>query len=158
MSIRMTVALGLVSFGVLCSGLAVSKEISEAPRIKLERAVHFLSPDGADTVLAPGVYGVEAKDEKVINVTAIDGGKIITIQAEAGTHEQQLSAPEALTVAQEEDLFHVVLLMPGGKTLDALGTFSGVNTRGGMKLPSPPEAKASTKSQIHDHLSQKTGP
>jgi microsomal dipeptidase-like Zn-dependent dipeptidase len=95
----------------------------------LERAVHFLSPDGADTVLVPGVYGAEAKDEKFINVTAVHGGATITIQAEAGTHEEQLSAPGALTVAQDEDLLHVVLLMPGGKTLDAVGTFSGVSTR-----------------------------
>jgi len=129
MRIRVTVVLGLVSVGVIWGGLAVSKEVPSGPTIKLERAVHFLSPDGADTVLTPGVYRIEAKDEKVINVTAVDGGEMITIQAEAGTHEQQLSAPEALTVAQEEDLFHVVLLMPGGKTLDALGTFSGVSTR-----------------------------
>ena len=139
MSIRMTVALGLLSVGVLWSGLAVCQEIPAGPSIKLERAVHFLSPDGTDTVLASGVYGVEAKDEKVINVTAINGGETITIQAGAGTHEEQLSGPAALAVTQEEDLFHLVLLMPGGKTLDALGTFSGVRTRGSMMAPLQPQ-------------------
>lgn len=129
MSIRMTVALGLLSVGVLWSGLAVSQEIPAGPSIQLDRAVHFLSPDGTDTVLAPGVYGVETKDEKSINLTAVGGGKAITIQAESGTHEEQLSAPHVLTGAQEEDFFQVVLLMPGGKTLEALGTFSGVRTR-----------------------------
>lgn len=129
MGIRVTVIMGLVSVGVLWGGLAVSKEVLDGPTIKVERAAHFLSPDGVDTVLAPGVYGVETKDEKVINLTAVDGGKTITLQAEAGTHEEPLSAPKALIVIQEEDLFRIVLLMPSGKTLEALGTFSGVRTR-----------------------------
>lgn len=138
MEIYRTVVLGLLSVGVLWGGLAVSKEVPAGPTIELERAVHFLSPDGTDTVLAPGVYVAEAKDEKVITVTAVDGGKPITIQAEAGTHAEQLSAPEALIVAHEEDLFHVVLLMPGGKTLEALGTFSGVSTRATKQMPLRP--------------------
>ena len=129
MGLRLTVVLGIMSVGGLWCGLAISQEVPVGPTIKLERAVHFLSPEGTDTVLAPGVYKSEAKDERFINVTAVDGGETITIQAEGGTHENQLSAPEALTVAQEEDLFHVVLLIPGGKTLDAVGTFSGVSTR-----------------------------
>jgi hypothetical protein len=121
--------LGLLSIGLLGSTLSFSEEVPERSTIKLERAVHFPSPDGADVVLAPGAYGVEAKDEKLIIVTAIDGGATTTIQAEAGTHEERLSTPEVLTGTQEEDFFHLVLLLPGGKTLDALGTFSGVSTR-----------------------------
>ena len=129
MRIHLALGLGLLSVGLLGGALSFGQAVPAGPTIKLERAVHFLSPDGTDTVLAPGTYGVEAKDEKVINVTAVDGGKTITIQAEASTHEEQLSAPKALTATQEEDVFHVVLLMPGGKTLDAVGTFSGVSTR-----------------------------
>ena len=64
MKTRLTVLVGLVSIGMLWGGLAVGKEVPAEPTITLERAVHFLSPDGADTVLAPGVYVVEAKDEK----------------------------------------------------------------------------------------------
>jgi len=139
MKVRTTVILGLVSVGVLWGGLVFSKEVLEGPTIKLERAVYFLSADGTNTVLAPGMYGVGAKDGNVINVTTSEGGTIITIQAEVGIHEEQLSAPEAVAVVQEEDLFHLVLLMPGGKTLDALGTFSGVRTRGSMTVPLQPQ-------------------
>lgn len=138
MRIHLAMGLGLLSIGLLGSTLSFSEEVPERSTIKLERAVHFLSPDGADVVLAPGAYGVGAKDEKLIIVTAIDGGATITIQAEAGTHEQQLSTPKALTLSPEEDLLHVVLLMPGGKTLNAVGTFSGVSTRApGTMLPPP---------------------
>ncbi len=105
MRIHLAMGLGLLSIGLLGSALSFSDAVPAGSTIKLERAVHFLSPDGADTVLAPGIYGVEAKDEKVINVTAIDGGATITIQAEAGTHEQQLSTPKALTLRQRKTCF-----------------------------------------------------
>ena len=86
MGIRVTVALGLMSVGMLWGGLALSKEVPDGSTISVERAVHFLSPDGVDTVLAPGIYGTEAKEEKSITVTPLDGGNAITIQAESGTH------------------------------------------------------------------------
>lgn len=106
----------------------------KGPTITVERAVHFLGPDEARIILAPGVYGVEAENEKFINVTPVDGGKTRAIQAEAGTHGEKLSTPEAVTLTEEESLFHLVLLVPGGMTLDAVGTFIEVSTSAPMSL------------------------
>jgi hypothetical protein len=135
---RLLVGVGCLIVGTFGAVFVSSQEAPERSTITLEKAVHFLSPDGADAVLTPGTYTAKPEGEKAIQVIARDGGATTTIQAEAGTHEQQLSAPESVAVASDEDVVHIVLLMPGGTTLDAIDTFSGVSTRAPSSMLPPP--------------------
>lgn len=137
MRIRLIAGLGFMLTGALGSSSVLSQEVAQAPTIGLERAVHFLSAEGTETVLGPGIYRVEAKGEKQITLTAIDGKVTSTVEAEAGSHEQNLTALSSVAVKSDEDVAHIVLLMPDGKTLDAIGTFSGVRTRGPSMVPLP---------------------
>ena len=135
MRIHLIAGLGAILMGVVGGAFVFSQDTPERLTITLERAVHFLAHDGAETVLAPGVYTAKAHDEKSIQVIAVSSGETTTIQAAVGTHEQQLSAPQLVAVASDEDVVHIVVLMPGGTTLDAIGTLSGVRTRGPMMAP-----------------------
>jgi hypothetical protein len=129
------VSMGFVLLSTDAAAIALGQETSPQSTITLEQAVHFLSPDGAEIVLAPGDYTAKAPDGTSIQVTPISGGAASIIQAEAGRHGQELSAPELVAAASDEDVIHIVLLMPDGSTLDAIGTLSGVRTRGPMLAP-----------------------
>ena len=45
-------------------------------------------------------------------------------------HKEPIESRVALSVPNGEDEHHIVLLMPGGKGLDAGGTYSGLRSRG----------------------------
>jgi hypothetical protein len=139
---RLIVGLGLVLISALGGGVVFGQETPERLTVTLDKPVHFLAPDGADKVVSPGEYTAKTHGEKSIELTATRGGEATTIQAEAGTHEQQLSVPIPVVVASADDVIHLVLLMPSGTTLDAVGTLSGVRTRGPMFAPLPPQQLA----------------
>ena len=139
---RLIVGLGLLFMSALGGAFVFSQEPAQQSTIALEKAVHFLSPDGADTILSPGEYSARLHDEKSIELTAVTSGETTIVQAETGTHEEKLSVPTPAAVASGEDVVHIVLLMPEGKTLDAIGTFSGVRTRGPMFVPLQPQQLA----------------
>jgi len=147
MTNRLLVGMGFVLLSAGAAAFVFSQETPQQPTITLEKAVHFLSPGGADTVLAPGVYAAKPGGDKAIQLTANDDGVTTVIQAETGAHEQQISGPESVVVASDEDIIHIVLLMPGGSTLDAIGTLSGVRTRGPMFVPLPPQQLAGAMTQ-----------
>ena len=142
MKTRLLMGAGFMLVSVLAAALVFSQDTPERNTITLEKTVHFLSPDGSEAVIAPGTYTAKPEGEKAIQLTAKDGGTTATIQAEAGAHEQQVSVPESVVVASDEDVVHIVMLMQGGTTLDAIGTLSGVRTRGPLMIPLPPQQLA----------------
>lgn len=126
------VLVGLLS---ACSTVPMSHEPSSVP---LTQAVHFSSPDGSDAVASPGAYRVEQTGPTVLKLIPGEEGNqhTITVQAMRTEHEAPLSGPLALSIPYTEDEHHVVLLMPGGEALDAVGTYSGVRSRAAF-LPVP---------------------
>ena len=52
------------------------------------------------------------------------------IQAMALTHEEEIPSPVALALPSEETEYHLVLLLPDGKALDASGSTTQVRARG----------------------------
>jgi hypothetical protein len=119
------ILMGLLSS---CSTVPISHETSSVP---LTQEVHFSSPDGSDVVAPPGVYQVERVEPTVLKLIPGEGGKqqAVTVQATPTEHEETISAPFVLSIPYKEDEHHVVLLMPDGKALDAIGTYSGVRSR-----------------------------
>ena len=107
--------------------------ITDPGQVYLEKPVHFLGSDGNAQMANPGRYTVEAADQN-IRLVSDAGQEAMVIEAQGGTHDNGLAIPIALSLpgaAEEEaDLHHVVLLLPGGKTLEASGTYSGVQSRG----------------------------
>lgn len=130
-SVPKILLLSAVMTGLLCT--SVWAEVSEDPTaITLVRPVHFLAPDGSDVFVQPGIYRVESADPGLQLIPAEGNARLLG--AEAGTHDEEVKAPLTVSLASEEeefkDLHLVMLLLPGGQSLEAVGSYSGVRERG----------------------------
>jgi Lipase (class 3) len=145
------------------AGTAVSATVPAplaASMIALEKTVHFNAPDGTSVAIDPGDYVVAAGDRS-LRLNFPDSPSIIVVAASPGTHEEAIKSPTPLSFAEEDqaDIHHIVLLLPGGKSLDAVGTYSGIMPRGlGDRLAQRPliqkaiQAKEAVQARIHDRL------
>lgn len=125
--------LSLVMFvGIGMAALITTAAVASAPSITIEKAVHFVTPSGEDVLVQPGTYEVEAV-EKGLRLRPKDGkpedAKLI--QAQAIANDAKLTAPEVMLGpgAGDADRLHVMLFLPDGQGFDAVGSFSGVQTR-----------------------------
>jgi len=99
--------------------------------VEFDREVHFLTPDGQDTFIQPGGYSVEAVPQGLqLQSADHEAQEAVIVQAEPFTHEQLVDGPEPLAMKEGEDQQVVMVLMPGGKGLQALGSYEGIRTRG----------------------------
>ena len=104
--------------------------------ITLDQAVYFTSAEGSNVVLDAGDYKVESA-EGWLQVTPSRGLPFdsLLLEAQMGSHEEFLSAPLAFSVQGETtDSHHLVVLLPGGKRLEAVGNYSGIRSRGTLPL------------------------
>lgn len=99
--------------------------------VTLDRGIHFTTPGGNDIVAEAGNYTVQPASDDHLRMLPQTDQPPIEIQAEPTTHEETISTPTALLIAEEgqEDEVHLVLLLPDGQGLDATGTFSGTRSR-----------------------------
>jgi len=104
-----------------------------ATAVLLEKAVHFTSAEEADVVAPAGRYQVEPTVEGRLRLTPEGEGAPLLLAAATTDSGLDLSAPIALAVPSGEDVYHLMLLLPYGTALDAVGSYSGTRTRG----PSP---------------------
>ena len=118
--------------GVMSPGFATTLST-----IELEKAVHFLSLSGEDVVARPGTYTVEAVGNGLrLILTSGEPTDALVVEASPTQHSEKLSHPVALSLpgvnipGPIRDLHIITLLLPDGKGVDAVGTYSGVRTRG----------------------------
>ena len=137
-------------------------ESATASMIVLEKVVHFSAPDGTALAINPGDYVVAAGDGS-LRLNPLDTQSPKMVAASTGTHEKGVTTPTALSFAEEgadhTDIHHIVLLLPGGKSLDAVGTYSGITPRGlGDRLAQRPlvqkvlQEKEAVQARVHDRL------
>ena len=107
----------------------------ETATVELDKEVYFLTSEGEGMHVSPGIYGVQAVPEglRLTSPTGTDTESIV-IDARATTHQEAISTPIALSFLDKEDEHVVVLLLPEGKSLEAIGSSSGVTTR---RAPKP---------------------
>ena len=118
--------------GVMSPGFATTLST-----IELEKAVHFLSLSGEDGVARPGTYTVEAVGNGLrLILTSGEPTDALVVEASPTQHSEELSHPVALSLpgvnipGPIRDLHIITLLLQNGKGVDAVGTYSGVRTRG----------------------------
>ena len=133
-TIRLTILLMSTTGSV-----TLAQEISEELRhhcvtVTLDHPLHFLAKDGSDAVVAPGYYQVEAVDKTHVRLVPTEGTGPVVIQATEITHKEELQASLALSTPEDADRHHVVLLMPNGLGMDAMGSANGVQPRA-LRLP-----------------------
>ena len=97
---------------------------------ELEREVHFRTPKGEDVTVSPGIYAVESAEGGLALIPGEEGqSAAVIIDAQPTTHEESVKAPQPVSVSGEEDQHVVMLLLPDGKAMQAVGSYSGVYSR-----------------------------
>ncbi len=120
--------------GIRPRAVAPQEVISDPEQIYLEKVVHFFDSEGQAQVAKSGRYKVEQADQQIRLIPG-EGQEAILLEAEAETHEGGgFNMPIALSLPgageEEADNHYVVLLLPDGKSLEAIGTYSGIQPRG----------------------------
>ncbi len=113
-----------------------SKQVGTA--VALDKPVHFLTTDGAGIVVQPGTYDVEVSQEHGDGnalVLKSQGRDAMTVAAETTRHDEQLSEIMLLAENRTDDELHLMLLLPNGEALDAIGSYSGVRSRAARRRP-----------------------
>ena len=115
-------------------GPSVTHADSPGSRIVIDRALHFTALDGGDFQVPAGNYLVQQAGQERLRLVPGESQPPIEIQATAIAHEESVDAPLAIVVVEEEqdDQVHLILLLPGGAGVDAIGSYSGVRSRGGL--------------------------
>ncbi len=102
--------------------------------IHLDRPVHFTTPEGGPLVVPVGTYEVKAIGTTALQLTS-EGGGAFLVEALMMHHPDTFAEAVALSIPAEEDMHHVVLLLPNGQGLDAVGSYSAVRPRGWNPTP-----------------------
>jgi hypothetical protein len=106
--------------------------------VEFDRDVHFLSQEGTSIVVPAGEYSVDSvQDGLRLKSADNDEREVVIVPAELGTHDRSVEAPEPLFMSGGDDQPVVMLLLPEGKSLQAVGSYSGVFPR----HPHPPKIK-----------------
>lgn len=97
--------------------------------LSIDKALHFQAPDGASVSLDSGRYLVVADPSGGLRLI-LANGKSLVVTATTATHGEKLTQAQAVIVPVGEDERHLVLLLPDGKRLEAIGSLSGIRSRG----------------------------
>ena len=100
--------------------------------VTLDQPVHFTTAEGSNVVLEAGEYEVDAADSW-IRVTPSEGQAVdaLLLDAQVAKHEEALKTPLGVSAQGESpDTHHLALLLPDGKRLEAVGSYSGIRSRG----------------------------
>ncbi len=103
--------------------------------ISLNRTIFFTTPEGTDAIAPAGFYRVVGVDPARLRLIPANGGDALLIQALVMHHQEKFVESVALSIPAEEDTHHVVLLLPNGQGLDAVGSYSAVRPRGWNPTP-----------------------
>lgn len=138
---------------LIIPGLSLATLNDPLTTIELENSVHFLAADGSDIEVHPGTYTVESA-EKWVRLVPGERRDALLIEAEQGTHSMDVDNPIATAFPgdspEESDIHFIMLLLPGGQSLEAMGTYSGIRPRGfnvGQALNNAKKTAASTYNQ-----------
>jgi len=123
--ILLTLFLSLTLSGLMDESHA---SVDPLPTIELETPVHFLAPDGSDVVIEPGRYQVEAA-ESWLRLIPGERRDALLLIAQSAMHDERLDGPQVHLRPVDDDTQAILLLLPGGRSLEAIGSVSGVRSR-----------------------------
>ena len=132
----------LVFLGVVFSGCASThlqdsgNEADAGPvpftsMVEFDQAMHFLNQEGEDVIISAGDYYVDPVQnglrlKSVHNEEAV----AVIVKAETTTHDRTVEIPESVSMKEGADQQVVMMLMPDGQALEAVGSTSGIQGRG----------------------------
>jgi hypothetical protein len=105
-----------------------SAEANLSPEVKVETAIHFIATDGSDVLVKPGTYQLEVA-EAWLRLVPGERRDALLLEAQHTQHEEILHEPKALLKEVEGNAYRLLLLLPDGTGLEAMGSFNGVRSR-----------------------------
>src|SRR5262249_38426342 len=122
-------------------------QAEDANTVSFRENVRFTGPNGEETIALLGTYKVEPIALTALRLVPFDAKDTFVVKAVQTRHDEDIHSPVALLVLDDQQLIHVVLLLPEHKGLEAIGSSSLGRTRGGPRLLTP--------AQIRDALTRK---
>ena len=119
-------------------------EAEQADTISFKEKVSFMTPSGEEITPSIGTYRVQSVDPSALRLVPFGKKDAFVLRAQSTKHEEDIGDPVALLAIDDQYLFHIVLLLPGRRGLEAVGSSSRGRHRGVLELLTP--------AQIHDAL------
>jgi len=124
------IGLALIA-GSVCGCAATPPPAVEGPKnpetlLAVTDPVAFLGPKGQSVAVEPGTYRVAAAGGDALKLTRDKGGGALVLAASRRDHKNTIATPLAVAVAGEADAQHLILLLPGGEALEAVGAIGAV--------------------------------
>jgi hypothetical protein len=123
----------------LVAGCATEEAAKPVPvdlnAVTFKENLHFQTTGGTDTVLPAGQYRLVLGGADALHFQTSDGGTI-AVSAQAFSHDLPVRDQFAMVIPEGEDDQHVVLLLKDGGGFDAVGSPSGLRSRGTLQIPS----------------------
>ena len=112
--------------------------------------VYFSSPDGSDVVVNQGTYDVEFA-ETWLRVIPHEGTRadVLLIEARELVHQDNSDRPQATVTVEENGMVQLVLLLPGGKGLHAMGYRGGILSRAVPRTTGGPALQGSSQPKLN---------
>ena len=139
-------------FATFVAGLMLASTVSAGvnannPTLKLDEKLYFQNPNGEPTLVQPGNYDVQTAifehpgkpnqqvDEAWLRLTPAGANNMetILIQAKVASHEDHVSQSEAYilpTPDNSQGMQSMMLWTPDGRAYEAMGSKTGIFTRG----------------------------
>ncbi len=104
--------------------------------VHLEQSLRFDTPDGQMVVVSPGVYLIEPITQGKPRLAFWHEHGTVALPAARTEHSQQVETPEAYLIREDDnqDIHHVVVFLPDGTALEAIGSVSGIQIRGTSRV------------------------
>lgn len=116
-------------FCAIVSAASAATLDADAMLIVLDRELHVTTNEGTDLVIAAGQYEVEPRFEPDSAIVLKKQTGTVTIPATMIHHGEALTHPSALLITDSPENAHVVVVLPSGVALDAVGYFDAVRSR-----------------------------
>ncbi|MGB0911358.1 MAG: hypothetical protein ACPGYT_13430 [Nitrospirales bacterium] len=105
--------------------------------IRVDKSIYFQKPDGLPVQINPAVYEVEQDGDSILNLHAVGAqvSQSIPILAIPANHDEKMFEASADLVPSPDnnpDKQHVLLSLPNGLALEAVGSYSGVFSRSAL--------------------------
>ena len=114
--------------------------------ITLDRAVHFTTTEATDVVTQAGLYRIRVAEPSGMEFIGLKTHMTAVVDALHIHHQTDINEPVALYIKDDQQFPHVVLLLPGGRGVEAVGSYDEIRSRDLHQL---------TASQIQNALEQK---
>jgi hypothetical protein len=93
-------------------------------------SIAFFGPEGQSVAVKPGTYRVAPQGREALRLASEEGRGSVVLAASARKHENPIAAAFAVAVAGEADAQHLILLLPDGEALEAVGAIGAAMPKG----------------------------